>query len=339
MLQLIEAADEKAKAQEKLETRLQNSLKYKGILNVGFPGGNDDVQIYSVGDGRLWAGFKKPIRQDIHPRFWNAFGVFKSAANSQTIAVEINIERGGNSGRIAGFFARDTETGDILLMHSGKIGGGQKGVGRTAFLVWSKAKLVEVVRRKGKCRTGIVVARIDSRSFAEDVWYFVQNIVEFKAAVREGATATEGFRDRVAEYERYSKEYSGRKAGGGGARTEYDAIHGKVVQAIYDVRSKRKLDGEAIFNNQLMDLYVRKSRKIVEVYEVKTSLDRQSLYTAIGQLLTHSLTGGSSARRFIVLPQGPGPSKEFTAAFKQVGIEVMRYSESKNGTIRISRRV
>ena len=335
MLQLIEEASEKATAQENLEVRLKK-LEYKGKLNVGFPGGNDNVEIYSAGDGHLWAGFKKPIKQDSHPRFWNAFGVFNPAANSQTISVEINIERSGNSGRVAGFFARDMETGDILLMHSGKVGGGQKGVGRTAFLVWSKAKLVKVVQRNGKCRTGIVVARMDSPSFAEDVWFFVQSIVKFKAAVREGGTETTAFRDRIAEYERYSQEFSGRKAGGGGARTEYEAIHGKVVQAIFEGRSNRKLNGEAVYNNQLIDLYVRKSKKIIEVYEVKTSLDRQSLYTAIGQLLTHSVREGSNAKRFIVLPKGSGPSMEFATAFKQARIEVMRYSEGKDGKIHIS---
>ena len=339
MLQLIEATGEKAKAQERLETRLKDGLKDEGILNVGFPGGNDDVPIYSASDGRLWAGFKGPVRRDKHPRFWNAFGVFKRGANSQTITVEINIERSGNSGRIAGFFARDTETGEIFLMHSGKVGGGQKGVGRTAFLVWSKAKLVEVEQHKGNPRTGIAVARINSSTLAEDIWFFVQSMVEFKAAVREGRTATTDFRDQIAEYERYSQEFFGRKAGGGGARAEYDAIHGKVVQAIYDARSTRKQYGEAIYNNQLIDLYVRRSRKIIEIYEVKTSLDRQSLYTAIGQLLTHSGIEGNSAKRFIVLPKGSGPPKEFAAAFKRAGIALMRYSEDEEGTIRISRPV
>ena len=79
---------------------------------------------------------------------------------SQTIVVEINIATDSNTARIGGFFAEDSETGDIFLMHSGKIGGGRLGIGKTPFLVWSKAKLVDVADEDENFQTGIAVGKL-----------------------------------------------------------------------------------------------------------------------------------------------------------------------------------
>ena len=52
---------------------------------------------------------------------------------NNNIVVEINIPVIPD-GRVGGVFVRQTSTGKIYLMHHGKIGGGRKGIGKTAFL-------------------------------------------------------------------------------------------------------------------------------------------------------------------------------------------------------------
>lgn len=58
-------------------------------------------------------------------RYWTAFGIGEpSQTKSNSIIVEINFPRRGIDGRIAGLFWR-TENNQILVLHSGKVGGGR----------------------------------------------------------------------------------------------------------------------------------------------------------------------------------------------------------------------
>ena len=61
--------------------------------------------------------------------------------------------------------------------------------------------------------------------------------------------------------------------------------------------------GEKLVKNVLVDLGVKKSRALIEVYEVKTSCVRGDIYTAIGRLTVHAAEKG--CRRIMVLPTGP----------------------------------
>ncbi|SDM56712.1 hypothetical protein SAMN04488568_11455 [Maricaulis salignorans] len=337
MLKLVETPEAKASAQALLEKRLYESLDDQGVLNIGFPGGNYNIPVYAAGPDRLWAGFKEPANDYKIRRYWNAFGVFDRDLKSQAITVEINIAADSNSKQVAGAFATDLETGDTILLHSGKIGGGHKGVGRTAFLVWSKAELVEVVDIAGGIREGIIIAGLNSPNLADEVWDFVRLVSEFKLAVRAGELETEKFRNSVAEYERYSKEFSGKKSGGGGARGQYFAMHGRVVQALFDERSRQATSEEKVLNSGLIDLYVRRSGRITEVYEVKAKSDRQSIYSAIGQLVTHSCTEGADARKFLVIPEEWSPSSGFEAAFTRYEIEIIGFGVDKEREVTFRR--
>ena len=74
------------------------------------------------------------------------------------ITVEVNIAIASNTHSVAGFFARDSATGILYLMHDGGVGGGVKGVGRSAFLAWSGAQLVPTTDSSGRGRPGLIVA-------------------------------------------------------------------------------------------------------------------------------------------------------------------------------------
>ena len=118
---------------------------------------------------------------------------------SQTIVVEINIATDSNTAQVAGFFAEDSETGDIFLMHSGKIGGGRLGIGKTPFLVWSKAKLVDVADEDENFQTGIAVGKLDDPDLPERIWRFVRNLHSFKEEAVSGRLKTTEFNRMVEE--------------------------------------------------------------------------------------------------------------------------------------------
>jgi hypothetical protein len=73
-----------------------------------------------------------------------------------------------------------------------------------------------------------------------------------------------------------------------------------------------------------------------EIYEVKTSLTRQSIYTGIGQLLVHSAGEVGDIRRVLMLPEGYIPNdlarcirrqKLSLRRFKLVGTESLCFSD------------
>ena len=76
------------------------------------------------------------------PRRQNWFGLMRPGVLG--ITVEINVAYQSQSKNIAGYFARDSVSKSIYLMHSGKIGGGAKGVGKNAFLASSSPQLIKV---------------------------------------------------------------------------------------------------------------------------------------------------------------------------------------------------
>lgn len=327
MLRLVSDAKAKKETLARLKDRLKGELENKGNRNIGFPGGNFNRTIYSAADGNLWAAFG-PASSEEHrvARYWNGFGVFNSSGTSQTIVVEINIPSETNSEQVAGFFAEDGISGDVFLMHSGKVGGGRPGIGKKAFLAWTKLKTTEVVDSRGSVRTGIAIARLEDSDLADRIWQFVKTVDSFKKLAASGELDTPDFEHKIKEFDSYNKEFSGAKSVR--KREEefkYITYHGEVVQKLYAERIGSLATGEDVFNSTLVDLYVKKNGTLSEVYEVKTGIGRQMLYCAIGQLLTHAYVDGVKVRKFLVVPEGEDIPGDVARAIKALEINVRRF--------------
>lgn len=335
MLALIEESRSKKVAQATLVRNLKAALTRQGTRNIGFPGGNVDQTVYSTGEGQLWVAFGGPIEDAKVPRYWNAFGIYKPDRPAQTITLEINIAIDSNTAQIAGFFAEDGDTGDTFLMHSGRVGGGRRGIGKSAFLVWSKAKLVDVTERDGGVRSSIAVGKLNDPNLTHRIWKFVRNVQSFKDQAAAGGLDTPEFKRQVEEFDKYSKEFSGKKWGVRGGAFEYMTYHGDIVQKLYDDRTDRLAPGEKVFNSTLIDLFVKKNGVLSEVYEVKTGVGRQMLYTAIGQVVTHATTGGEGVAKFLVVPADEDIPKDFEQAIAVLGIRVRRFRLSGTSRNRI----
>ena len=325
MLHLVQDTKDKKSAQAALERNLKSALPPKGNQNIGFPGGNVNQTLFSARDGELWVSFSGPSEDSAVPRFWNAFGVYRPERPSQTITVEINIPAYRNTAQVAGFFARDSDTGDIFVMHSGKVGGGRQGIGKSAFLVWSKAQLLEVAENEGRTRSGIAVGKLGDPDLSGRIWAFVRNVQGFKDDAVSGGLETPDFKRRLEEFDKYSKEFSGKKKGARGGPFEYVTYHGDIVEKLCDDRTSRLRKGEGVSNSALIDLFVKKDGRLSEVYEVKTGLGRQMLYTAIGQLVTHAATGHESVAKFLVIPGDEEIPQDLVQAIKVLGIEIIHF--------------
>ncbi len=326
MLLMVEDTGEKISAQKALEASVQKHLTDQGVRNIGFRSGNVDERIYANGQSTLWAAFSN-VDDAAVPRRWNAFGVFDPKQHAQIITVEINIPTKSNSARVAGFFARNPATDEVYLMHDGSIGGGKSGVGRGAFLAWSKTTLDDVGRKDGDDRAGIIIGRVDSDDLAGRIWRFVQLVRGFKDAVARGDLDDPDMQRAIAEWEGFKSEGSGRRRGRRRSEIDYTSYHGEVVERLFEERNAHCADGERVLNSRLIDLYVSKGQSMTEIYEVKTSIDRQSIYTAIGQLVSHSAEARPDVKRTLVLPEGAMPA-DLEKSLTSLSIKLRRFSIS-----------
>jgi len=327
MFTLIESREEIAKAQRKLESSIQRDFAKTAVRNIGYPGGTTfDASI--VTDGTYWYRSADYNAKDVvNPRRLNWFGLFKDGGGLQ-ISVEVNTAYEGRNDQVAGFFARDNDTRTTYLFHSGRIGGGTKGVGKRAFLAWSNQRPVDVVDSSGGIREGVLVMSVDGVAASRSAIRYIDVIVSFKQAVRAGDMETPEFQRKKKELDDFYSEGRGRRRGRRTEVIDYLSRHGDVVDALNLWRASTPLPKSArIVKSVLIDMGVVIDRNLVEVYEVKTSTARQDIYGAIGQLMVHGMV--ENCRRVIVLPQDEPIADDLSRAIRRLNIELLHFKLSK----------
>ena len=80
-------------------------------------------------------------------------------------------------------------------------------------------------------------------------------------------------------------------------------------------------------NNKFIDLGLEKKNKPIAIFEIKTSIRTQSLYTAVGQLMLHSFNSKTEPKKFIVLPDNF--DKEIEKDLQVLGITTIRFQITK----------
>lgn len=332
MFSLIESQEEIAKAQRKLEAAIRRDFKTKAVKNIGYPGGTTFDAIV-VTDGRYWYWSSDYDDEDIpNPRRLNWFGLFRDDADLQ-ISVEINTAYEGRNDQVAGFFARDNDTGSIYLLHSGRVGGGTKGVGKAAFLAWSNQRPIDVVDSSGGIREGVLVMPIDGVAASRSAVRYIDIIASFKQAVRAGDLDSPEFQSKKKELDDFFSESRGRRKGKRSGEIDYLSRHGEVVDALYSWRNSNQLPkGGRLVKNVLIDMGVAVADELVEVFEVKTSAARSDVYTAIGQLMVHGTS--DECKRVIVLPRSELLASDLKDALKRLNIELLKFKlDEKAATI------
>ncbi len=320
MFVFVEDRREIAEAQRMLAETLRAALPNRTTRDIGYP--SDTVlgaQIWT--DGSYW--FRTVRHGDAaRPRVLNWFGRTKPTG-ALHIAVEVNTPIEGRDDMVAGFFAKDSETGTIYLFHSGRVGGGKKGVGKESFLAWVDRPPMTVFDPNGRPRYGILVMPIEGSAAAQAALKYVDDVVAFKEFVGTGGAQTPAFQRVVQGYRDYFDEASGRRTGTRKRRIDYVSRHGDIVRALHDWRSQTlgSLD-ERMVKSVLLDLGVERSGRLVEAYEVKTSTDRQNLYAAIGQLLVHG--GEDGCTKYLVCPDDLSVPADIETTLERLSISRIR---------------
>ena len=327
MFALLESKEEIESAQYNLKSILFDEFMHKENRNISYrPRTERDALVSKKGD--YWYKTRKLVDNDGGAyRYLNWFGKIKSG--NLHISVEINSPIEGCNRRVAGYFAKNLYNGTIYLMHSGRIGGGAKGVGKDGFLAWSNHKLNQVIDSTGAIRLGIVVMPIKEPAEAAPLIEYIDSIVEYKQLVQSNAInfKSNDFKRRITKLKSYYDESSGRRTGIRSSKIDYISRHGDVVKALKHWR-EQNLKNLEFEKDVFIDLGLRKkSGNRVELYEVKTSTRRSDIYSAIGQLVTHGL---GNCKKFILLPYGESIADDLHAALQSLAIKLIHFKLTKN---------
>ena len=183
MLHLIDTPDQVQNYHRQLQARLRALLPNTRPFVIGHLGANYSVDIFT--DGDLW--YCGMLAEPSQPnRYWNAFGLF-TLSQPSNIVVEINVPLKGRDRRIAGALALDTSTGQLCILHRGKVGGGRKAVGQKNFIKWHKRTAASSWKNldegRGEISQVILIGQVDKEDFLINLKSFVRIVNEFKESV------------------------------------------------------------------------------------------------------------------------------------------------------------
>ena len=217
-------------------------------------------------------------------------------------------------------------------MHSGRVGGGTKGVGKVAFLAWSNQRPLEAIDAEGGKREGIIVMPVEGIGASQSAARYIAQIARFKIAVRAGELESPEFQKKQKDFEDFYAEAHGRRRGKRSSKIDYLSRHGEVVDALYEWRRQKGLaPGQRLVKNVLIDLGCATGAALAEVFEVKTSATRSDLYTGIGQLLVHGTQG--ECLRTLVLPLDEPVPPDVHSALTRLNIALLRFELSATAAL------
>jgi len=232
----------------------------------------------------------------LYDRYWNAFGIGEPKNNKNVSMIcGINYPLSDLNFRFAGLFVKNKS--EYILTHSGKIGGGKEKIGKNLFLNNYINEYVQV-DIKGKIKNYAAIGFMSSSRFAKQVSNFVKEIDRIKKI--NPFNNTYNFISGIKTD--FTDEYFGTKGVKKVLTSETICDHGLVVNKLKEYFSEK---GLKVANDINRDLYILNNDNSLNiVFEFKTDLTSQSIYTAVGQLLLNSTLIPYHVKKIIVIPEG-----------------------------------
>lgn len=311
----------------KLQKKLENFASETIIARTGHKGNSFDKEVLYSEELDIWWDMGGYSEGKSGIRYWNAFGIGKPIPKKLAhIICEINYPLEGINKRIAANWIQLGK--DHLLVHSGKIGGGRKGIGKNGFIEHYNGTFEEFEIPQLPQEVTIIGNLRD-----ENLPYQIKNFVYEAARIKDLLVNKESKTDISNPLEKIkhsfneefvgTKEYKGRKG-----KVFSIANHGLVVN---DLKKIIENEGILVANDQQRDLYIyNKKAKIETVFEVKTSLQSQSIFTAVGQLFVNNIKLNPIPRLIYVIPEKP--NAKLLKTLSKLNIEVLVYILSKGKT-------
>lgn len=306
---------------EKLMRKLGRLSSEKIVALTGHKGSSyeKEVQYSEVLD--MWWDMGGLSEGKSGIRYWNAFGIGKPQPKKLAyIICEINYPLEGINKRVAANWVKDGK--DYLLVHSGKIGGGRKGIGKNAFIDNYTGEFEELNDPDLPSEVTVIGALKDPnlpyqiRNFVLEVQR-IKDLIVHGEETEKDLTPLDRIKHSFNEEFVGTKEYKRKKG-----KISTTANHGLIVNGLKELVEDK---GYLVANDQQRDLYIyNRKAKIETVFEVKTSLHSQSIFTAVGQLYVNNIRLKPIPRLVYVIPEKPNTNLSKT--LKELDIETLVYN-------------
>lgn len=316
---------------EDLHLKLKKSLeKYKTEnlkTKTGHKGYSGVTRVSYSKELNIWWDLDGIAKGNSGERYWNAFGINRPEEKEiQHIVCEINYPVKNTNWRIAGLWAMIEN--NYVLLHNGKIGGGRKGIGKNGFIDNYTGKFEEF-EIEGKLKKYTIIGNLNDKNLPYQIKNFIYEVDRIKSLLvskknkSDFADPLETIKHSFNEEFVGTKEYKHRKG-----KVSSTANHGLVVNNLKKLIEEK---GKLVANDQQRDLYIYNNKaKITTVFEVKTSLKSQSIFTAVGQLYVNNIKLNPMPRLVYVIPELP--NKKLLETLDKLNIEVLVYTLKKGKT-------
>jgi hypothetical protein len=261
MLTVIADKRDIAACQKQVIAAVRKLTSQRRRSRIGFPSGTFEADVCYVTKLDFWVAF-----EDWGDRFCNACGIGDPFARATPAPhLEINPPTAGINRRTAGAFVIDDE-GRRYLAHSGKVGGGTRGVSPTNFRAYHDAHVL--VDWGGVQRDAYVLADLDDGPMLVEE---MRNLTQISKEFREEVKARLKSRERrvtLKTQHAFRPEFEGTKTFTTKEQIVARVMHGKVVRTLRQVLHKHV----TLFNDANRDLYAHDaSGRVTALLEVKTS--------------------------------------------------------------------
>ena len=323
MLTLITNKRQIQSAQKQFE-KVIKAYKHELIpVKIGFQGDSFESKNYYFPKYDFWISLEKEPN-----RFWNAFGIGKPKLEQNvSIICEINIPFEGIDRSIGGAFATDGNS--ITIVHRGKIGGSRKGIGKSLFFKEydNKTELIIDGDRETECA---IVGNLDSPHFMKQLQLFIEETNRIKnsntSPVESEPETKEISKPEFGED--YRDEFFGKKTYKRGETIVAQCNHGLIVKSLKDELDAMKLK---YAKDNRRDLYIIQNQKITSIFEIKTDITNESIYSAIGQLMIYSNEFEHRIHKIMVLPDKL--KNKIESILAKIGIRILYYKLNNENVI------
>nr|MDO8080342.1 hypothetical protein [Candidatus Freyarchaeota archaeon] len=319
MLKILDNESDIKKAQQTFEKRFKQFIDEKISVNIGFKGGSIKKEVSWASKLGIWVLF-----QLLSNRYGNAFGIGKPREGSNVpITCEINFPLSGINRTIGGAFAKDS-SGNIFVIHSGKIQGGRKGIGKSLFE--EKYRGERIVVDEGMVENDFaLLGALNSSRFARQVSQFVYEVDRIKRLVSFSSPQIETLPKDYG----FSEEFTGKKQYRIGKAIEAECDHGLIVN---NLASTLESLGFNVGNDRALDLYIINTKgEITTIFEIKTDTSTSSLYSGVGQLLLNSINLAKRPRLILTIPEKL--SIDCEGKLNKLRIELLKFSWSEDKAV------
>jgi hypothetical protein len=332
-LEIITSKPEILKLHTAFEKLMKNNAeKKKRQLTFSSRGGGGRTDVINLPDENIWFVC---FHRDKRNKFINLFGKNPDFKRNNNILIQINYQIEFKNFNDAAVWAK-SPNGKIYLLHSGKMGGGVKGISMENVDNIYSGRRCDAYHN-GKAKEYYIVCEITSPRAFNQVVAFVNEIERVKTILKSAnetvpvnkVTGKWVTGKKLLILKKYTPEHWGkRKTYFNKGKVESVTNHGEVVHTLKEILENEMGFNGMCVNNKYIDLGLEKKNQPIAIFEIKTSVRTQALYTAVGQLMLHAYNSKTEPKKFIVMPDDL--DKEIEKDLQVLGITTIRFQITKH---------